>query len=453
MMDSRVKRENDKEMTGNDYLLFTTTSRKTVKLARLWLYNAVFALGVAGLFALPPVILRKTLAGVADAQRIFDTALIIHVNMSVLVWLISICCMVFSMRSAEKIYFFSRGSAFLAMFGTILMAVSPFIAHSVPYTNNYIPALGNIWFLLGLACFAAGVILQSAVCLLSFRFSWKFDDNFARSFAAYSTAIIILIAFLCFTLSGHELKNATLAPKDYYENLFWAGGHILQFAYIQMMIFAWAWVGRVESKPWQPIFIYSFALAMVIAAPFVYLEYPALSGEHADFFTRQMQYGLGIAPLMAGMALLFSRRKAGVMAPEKNAIIFSLILFIAGGMIGFMIQGSNAIIPAHYHGSIVAVTLSFMALVYDVLPRLGFKKATGKIAAWQPIIYGTGQLMHISGLAIMGGYGALRKTANSSAAIDTTIGKTLFFSGGGLAIIGGFLFVFITVKAMLEKDV
>ncbi len=439
-------------MTGNDYLLFSPAARKTVKLARLWLYNAVFALGVAGLFALPPVILRKTLAGVADARRIFDTALIIHVNMSELVWLVSICCLVFSLRSAEKLYFFSRGSAFLAIFGTLLMAISPLIAKSIPYTNDYIPILGNIWFMLGLACFTAGALLQSAICLCSFRFSWKFDDNFARSFAAYSTAVIILIAFLCFALSARELKSAALAAKDYYENLFWAGGHTLQFAYIQMMVFAWLWVGRVESKPWQTIFIYSFALAMVIAAPFIYLEYPVLSGEFPDFFTRQMQYGLGLAPLLAGILLLFSHRKSGVTGSEKNAIVFSLLLFIAGGIIGFMIQGSNAIIPAHYHGSIVAVTLSFMALVYDILPRLGFKKPLGKIAAWQPVVYGTGQLMHISGLAIMGGYGALRKAAGSSATIDTIIGKAMFFSGGGLAIIGGFLFVFIAVKTIVGKN-
>jgi len=441
-------------MTGNDYLLFTPTSRNTVKLARLWLYNAVFALGVAGLFALPSVCLRNSFfKKLLDVDHIFAVALIVHVNMSVLIWLVSVCCLVFSLRSDVKLNFFSMGAAYLSSFGTILIAVSPFIAESVPYTNNYIPILGNIWFMLGIACFAAGALLQSVICLCSFRFSWKFDDNFARSSAAYSTAVIILIGFLCFALSARELKNSGLEPKDYYENLFWAGGHILQFAYIQMMIFVWLWVGRVESKPWQPIFIYSFALAMVIAAPFIYLEYPVNSPEFVDFFTRQMQYGLGTAPLAAGIVLLFSSRKARVTAPEKNAIVFSLLLFIAGGIIGFMIQGSNAIIPAHYHGSIVAVTLSFMALVYDILPRLGFKKTLGKIAAWQPIIYGTGQLMHISGLAIMGGYGALRKAAGSSAAVDTIVGKSLFFSGGGLAIIGGFLFVFVAVKAIVEKNV
>src|SRR5271168_3887840 len=98
-------------MTGNDYLLFAPTARKTVKLARLWLYNAVFALGIAGLFALPSVFLRNSFfKKFLDLDHIFAVALIVHVNMSVLIWLISICCLVFALRSAENLHFFGRGS-------------------------------------------------------------------------------------------------------------------------------------------------------------------------------------------------------------------------------------------------------------------------------------------------------------------------------------------------------
>jgi cytochrome c oxidase subunit 1 len=40
-----------------------------------------------------------------------------------------------------------------------------------------------------------------------------------------------------------------------------------------------------------------------------------------------------------------------------------------------MIRGVNVVIPAHYHGSIVGITLAFMGLAYVLLPRLGFAAA------------------------------------------------------------------------------
>jgi heme/copper-type cytochrome/quinol oxidase subunit 1 len=116
-----------------------------------------------------------------------------------------------------------------------------------------------------------------------------------------------------------------------------------------------------------------------------------------------------------------------------------------------MIRGVNVTIPAHYHGSIVGITLGFMGLVYYFMPRVGFKVPTGFVARVQPYVYGIGQAMHITGLAIMGGYGALRKDAASSQNIDTVLGKALFFSGGSFAIIGGLMFVVVVFMAMRKK--
>jgi len=59
--------------------------------------------------------------------------------------------------------------------------------------------------------------------------------------------------------------------------------------------------------------------------------------------------------------------------------------------------------------------------------------------------------MHISGLAWMGGYGALRKDALSSHNVDTVMGKLLFFSGGSLAILGGILFVVIALQSIFKN--
>ena len=116
-----------------------------------------------------------------------------------------------------------------------------------------------------------------------------------------------------------------------------------------------------------------------------------------------------------------------------------------------MIEGINVVIPAHYHGSIVGVTLAFMGLTYFLLPRLGFGRPEGRMAHWQPYIYGGGQLMHITGLAWSGGYGVQRKTAGAAQGLENLpeiAGMPLMGMGGLVAIIGGILFLVVAINAM-----
>ena len=51
-----------------------------------------------------------------------------------------------------------------------------------------------------------------------------------------------------------------------------------------------------------------------------------------------------------------------------------------------LIAGLDIVIPAHYHGSTVGVTLALMGLIYYLLPRLGFDAPHAKMAFWQPYI-------------------------------------------------------------------
>ena len=138
-------------------------------------------------------------------------------------------------------------------------------------------------------------------------------------------------------------------------------------------------------------------------------------------------------------------------APLKAALVWSLVLFGAGGLIGLAISGSNVKIPAHYHGSIVGVTLAFMGLVYYLLPRMGFGRPQGRLARLQPALYGGGQLLHIAGLLWSGGYGVQRKAAGAEQALRTTeqiAGMGLMGLGGLLAVAGGILFAVVVVRSL-----
>jgi heme/copper-type cytochrome/quinol oxidase subunit 1 len=163
--------------------------------------------------------------------------------------------------------------------------------------------------------------------------------------------------------------------------------------------------------------------------------------------------GLAIPPIAAAVMLALARKRdvADDAKPLRASLIASLALFGAGGVIGFLISGSNVKIPAHYHGCIVGVTIALMGLAYLLLPALGYARPSTRLATWQPYIYGGGQLLHIVGLVWSGGYGVQRKVAGSEQVLRTTqeiAGMGLMGLGGLIAVIGGLLFVVVMIRAM-----
>ena len=116
-----------------------------------------------------------------------------------------------------------------------------------------------------------------------------------------------------------------------------------------------------------------------------------------------------------------------------------------------MIQDSNTIITAHYHGTGGAISLAFMGLTLYLLPRLGYREPNLKWAMLVPYVYGAGQLLHIIGLLWSGGYGVQRKVAGAAQALHgfaQTAGMGLMGLGGLIAVIGGIMFLVVVFKSM-----
>ena len=179
-----------------------------------------------------------------------------------------------------------------------------------------------------------------------------------------------------------------------------------------------------------------------------------MSAGHRIAFTELMKYG-GLSCLPLGLAVAASLWKAEKPLGERRylraALVSSIGLFAVGGITGFMIAGLDIVIPAHYHGSTVGVTIAFMGLTYYLLPRLGFGDLPKRMATWQPYLYGSGQLIHIIGLAWSGGYGVQRKTAGVAQGLDgfsQTAGMGLMGLGGLISVIGGLLFLVVAYKSM-----
>ncbi len=450
----------------NEYMnSFSHFELKSNRLATSWLYLGVVALAVSGLLSLILVLARAPfLSNLLPKILPFKTALIVHVDLSVLVWMLTIAASIWSMFIRKTISDYCQYLCYLAWIGVTLISVSPFIAGE-PISNNYVPIIQNLPFILGIACFLTAILITSLIGFVCYIGNYlAIKDHYH----IISTSIFILIiASLCFVMSYMSLGDITakygIDTYFYYEILFWGGGHILQFFYTQITCFIWLMLCYTFFSPrpgFKILYKLFFFLNLLFALPalIIYWFVNIDDALYIDFFTKQMQYLSGISPILfiftLGVEYISSQSRLRINTPYATSLISSVIIFLLGGLIGMRISGVNVTIPAHYHGSIVGISLAFMGYAYLYLSTsmpncdLNMNKRTIKMSIVQPIIYACGQAMHISGLAIAGGYGALRKTPGLAMSLKAKVGMAIMGVGGIIAIIGGLMFVIICVNSL-----
>ena len=430
-------------------------------LARGWLWLGLAALIGAGVFSVLLVLARTPVLNqwlpLADFFRV---ALVVHVDLSVLVWFVAMGGMLWSLNTTTRAQTWSWAALGLCTGGTVLMGVAPFASAAPAVMANYIPVLDGSLFLAGLLIFGAGGVVQVLRCLCAARpIGKRLDGAGALRFGLNASVVSGAVALLAFGWSLAVVPH-TLDPRAYYEIVFWGGGHALQFVWTLLMLVGWLWLAqacgaRVPLSPRVVVGLFALALASVFVTIYAYLAHDVATVEHRNLHTWAMRFGGGLAifpvALAVVVALLPLRGVDATRRPLRAALIASMTLFAAGGLIGMTIAGSNVKIPAHYHGCIVGVTLALMGLVYHLLPRLGYAAPTGRLAVWQPYLYAAGQLLHIVGLVWSGGYGVQRKVAGAEQILRTAseqAGMGLMGLGGLLAIVGGLLFVIVVLRAM-----
>ena len=434
------------------------------RLSVSWLWLCVLALFGAGIFSLLLVLSRTPyIQDVFPWVDFFHTALVVHVDLSVLVWSLAFAGVLWSLNSKPRLMGIAWAAYGLAVLGTIIMVVSPFTGAGNALMSNYIPVLRDPVFFTGLLTFALGFTLLVVHCMSACPpvGLWMTGEASLR-FGLNAAAISAVVALGIFIWTYFELP-AYLAGQSFYERLFWGGGHVLQFTYTLLMLVAWLWLTtaagiRLPISPRVVLLILFVGLFCVFLAPLIQLAYPVTTAENIVLFTWLMSYGGSLATLPLGAAILMGLLTHKSVSDEEKlaryALICSLLLFGIGGIIGFMIQGSNVVIPAHYHGSIVGVSLSLMGLTYGLLPKLGYPLRNMKLAKWQPWTYGGGQLMHIMGLVWSGGYGVQRKVAGAAQELDSierVVGMGFMGMGGLISSIGGVLFIIVVLRALLQK--
>jgi len=389
----------------------------------------------------------------------FRVALVVHVDLSVLIWLLSMAGVLWALSTDRDLQAWDRVSFWLAVAGTAIVVISPFIGAADPLMNNYVPVLRHPVFYTGLALFTAGVLshlLRSAMTFTGLK--TRLDGAAALQVGTKLAAITAFVAIGAFTASLGGLPQE-MEGQAYFEFLFWGGGHVLQFTHTLLMMVVWVLLAsnsgcRFTLTPRLTLTYFLLMTLPVITVPFLYFAHDIVSPGHRLAFTELMKYG-GLSTLPLGLAVVASLWKADKPQGEgrylRSALLSSVVLFAIGGVIGFLISGLDIVIPAHYHGSTVGVTIAFMGFCYYLLPRLGFSEPPPRMAYWQPIIYCTGQVLHILGLAWTGGYGVQRKTAGLAQGLERAseiAGMGLMGLGGLISVIGGLLFLVVAYKSI-----
>ncbi len=369
-------------------------------LARRALGLAVTSLILAGCFSLAVVIGRMPVLSdlIADPQ-FFKRCLVIHVDLALIVWFFAFAAGLFALlpgsRRANRC--FAAGFA-LALAGVGSMVVGALFRGTTPVLANYVPVIDHPLFIVGLLLFFAGLL----VCFGNGRLFGDEGvlpvDDRARSCAFGSAsfpispdaaaglktvALAYVLAMTTFVASWVATPYSR-EPRAYYELLFWGGGHVLQVANVAAMLAVWLLL--VSSLLRRPVvsartawLLFGLLLAPHLIAPLLTLQ-GTLASLYRVGFTRLMQFG--IFPVVTIFLVICVRRlnrafrdgtlgRDALRDPRLIGFCASALLTIAGFLVGASIRSSTTMIPAHYHASIGAVTVAFMAVSYLLLEPLG----------------------------------------------------------------------------------
>lgn len=434
---------------------------------RAWAILAVGALAIAGIFALLLVMGRVMHADDIYPWLVayFDKFLIVHVNFSFIVWFL-IAGMIFMQVGAYRL---TEGETLLGRAGRMsvvvcatgmLLIAGAALTDGEPSKNNYVPAIIHSYFYFGLLALAFSTMTIGV--RTAFAYNVRKGPIEPVGVAGLASCFISLAAVAAFASSWGDAGGMPTSVA-LNEDVFWAGGHILQFLNVAVMVGAWTILGgRALGEPVVPpkIAIFGSILLMTSAAggyAILFVSEP-MSVHQRDLFT-QYQYALAPVPVVIGLLalrnLLAKPVASGPFARlAKITVLTSIVVFFTGGILGIFVDGADTRTPAHYHGVIGGVNVALMGFFYQfVLPLLGRGLVRTRGATLSVVLYGAGQFLHSIGLFITGGYGAPRKVAG---AVDLDIlgnwiGHAGIGIGGVIAVIGGILFIWIAGRRLLQR--
>lgn len=421
--------------------------------ARRWLILAVAAVAASGVFAILIALARVPALGTLfPGAEFYRVALTLHVNLSQGVWFMAFAGVLWSLAGKGGGGRLDAAALALAACGTLGLVLSVSGSSVRPVMSNYLPVLDSRLFLISLLLFGAGVLVKAAISCSG----WP-PRGQATATAGIRILLLRLAALSVVAVIGLLAYTAARLPAAegllFFEPLFWGSGHLWQFALVCLLMVCWIDLAPAAAarlpRGLLPLAAAASAAPVVMALAVPFFAAPD-SAASAYAYTWLMQWTSWPAPLLLGLALLAAGGRA-VVAP---GFLLSLLLFVAGLALGTLIDGQTTLVTAHYHGTIGAITLAFMAVSFRVVDGLGLVPPSARLVRWQLGFYGWGVLLMMAGLAGAGLMGAPRKTPG---ALELTFGietasRILLGIGGLCATIGIVMFAVLMLRRLFPDS-
>ncbi len=389
----------------------------------------------------------------------------------------------------------------LMLIGAIVNNVSVFQGSSSVMMTSYVPMMAHWSFYLGLILFAVGALIacfvffgtlvvakrektyQGSVPLVTFG---AITAAIIAVFTISSGAIILIPTFLMSIGLINEVDPLI------YRTIWWAFGHSSQQINVAAHISIWYAVAAIAfgAKPMSErvsrgaflLYILFLQLASahhLLADPGISTEWKVVNTSYFMYFAvlASMIHALSIPGAMevAQRARGYNKglfewlRKAPWGNPTFSGVFIALVGFgFLGGITGVMMgtEQLNLLIhntiyvPGHFHATVViGTTLTFMALTYFLIPVLFQREMIAPgLAKIQPYLFGFS--MYFFCLVMMGAgtLGVSRRhwdMAFSGAALAyewpgaAYLMMGLVGIGGIAAIVGGGIYIYVTVGSIL----
>jgi hypothetical protein len=443
--------------------------------ARRWLALALGVLVFAGIFSLVVVIGRMPpFDRLVTDPLFFKRGLVVHVNLALVAWFYSfVAALLFLLPGGPRVGWIARHSALLGAVGVFMMLLAAALPGTEPVLSNYIPMIDHWLFGCGQLTFGAAVIasfLDRRLLPGKDRRAPFFEIPGSAQSGLRATALALLLAAATFAVSRANLP-AGVSPHVHYELLVWGGGHVLQVACSLAMISVWlilltSALGKSPVSRRAATALFAAMLVPWLISPLLAIQGTWTSSYRVGF-TNLMQWTIfpvvSIFLILCATAVIRTWREGGttrvsVADPRISGFLVSAGLTALGFGLGAAIRDSNTMVPAHYHAAIGGVTVAFMTVTYLMLGAFGLAIPTPRLrraAAWQPLVYGVGQMVFAAGFALAGAYGMARKSYGAEQAqrgLAESIGLGVMGFGGLVAVIGGLLFLVVVIAVWRHRS-
>ena len=208
---------------------------QNAKLNRCWLWFGLTSLLLANLMALVLVLSKMPLLPASwGLEQVFPWALVFHVNLSIVVWALSMAGLLWMRYLPSAGIWIDRcatGLSWIAALGWfIALAFEP----GKPLLSNYIPTLDTPLYQVSLGLFVTAVLLLAVSRLIAVGFDWRSQPLPQQALLLAIVALVVSIVVLL--TSGAQLSWQQL-NLDRAELLFWGVGHSLQAVYLLLLLF------------------------------------------------------------------------------------------------------------------------------------------------------------------------------------------------------------------------